>query len=118
MKYSKPYYGEATGLLYDLAMEKYGISAQTVVLCEECSEVIKAASKLLRYGKKNRQDLVEAFAEEIADAEIMMEQLTRYYGIDRDTIEQYKFAKRCRLKTSIDGDANGVADGKTEEKRV
>jgi len=115
MQNSRPDYGETTGLLYDLAMQKYGIAAQTVVLCEECSEVIKAASKLLRYGKQGRQDLVEAFAEEIADAEIMMEQLERYYGIERDTIEQYKFAKRCRLKTSIDGDSNGVPDGETKE---
>ena len=54
--------------LYRKAIGNYGEAAQQIVAMEECSELIQAISKKLR----GRESNVE---EEIADVEIMVEQL-------------------------------------------
>lgn len=51
-------------------VEKWGISAQMIVCLEECAELQKELTKILR-GKINRENL----AEEIADVYIMVRQI-------------------------------------------
>lgn len=61
--------------------EHYGARAQTLQLCEECGELIQAASKLAR-GTTGISSLIE----EIADVRIMMSQLMYLYGIPETEI--------------------------------
>lgn len=61
------------------ALKKYGIEHQTLMLCEECGELIQAANKTLRYGIETTKDQL---VEEIADVMVMMEQIRMYWGIE------------------------------------
>lgn len=81
---------------YRHAIRHYGREEQTVVAIEEMAELTKELSKNYR-GKENR----EAIAEEVADVEIMLEQLKRIFGIP-DLVNQYKCIKLARLQKRID----------------
>lgn len=72
----------------------YGIKEQSIVAMEECSELIQAISKCIRYpdAKKYKGDL----AEEIADVCIVIEQLKIMYGVDDKTIKNIKLEKKHR----------------------
>lgn len=63
--------------VYSKALEKWGIEMQATVAIEEMSEVQKEICKMLR-GNGNRENL----AEEIADATIMLEQISQIYNIN------------------------------------
>lgn len=54
----------------------YGTRAQTLQLCEECGELIQAASKLIKGAT-----VISSLIEEIADVRIMMSQLMYLYGV-------------------------------------
>lgn len=62
------------------ALGRYGIEAQTLMLAEEMGELIKACNKLIRH--KGKRDLKKFFeltgnlAEEIADVQIMIDQIS------------------------------------------
>lgn len=77
--------------LYQLAIDRWGVDAQLTVVIEELSELAKEICKL-----KRGFDNLEGLAEEIADVEIMCEQLR--FIIDKDfKINAYKQAKLKRL---------------------
>ena len=65
--------------IYDYIIKTYGGDAQHVVAMEECAELIKAISKYLRTGDI---DDIDNLIEEIADVEIMLEQLKFIHCID------------------------------------
>lgn len=65
------------------------------MLQEECAELIVAASHL----ERGRKDAFDNFIEEIADVEIMIEQVC--YGLVVD-VEPYKERKLIRLREKID----------------
>jgi len=95
--------------LYRLAWAKWGSEAQFVVFMEECAELIKAVSKYMRFGKKSAQparDLVE----EIADVEIMIEQVITMNDWEnfRERIDQAKSDKLKRLANIVDPDCKEV----------
>ena len=77
--------------LYQRVMDKYGIDAQLTVVIEELSELAKEVCKVKR-GIGNLNHL----AEEVADVEIMCEQLRYIYSIDID-VEAWKNTKLKRL---------------------
>lgn len=79
--------------LYREAIEKNGPLAQRIVAMEECAELIQAISKSLR-GKKNNLE------EEIADVEIMLEQLKLM--CNEKLVEEIKESKLQRLKQRLD----------------
>lgn len=81
------------------AVEKYGNNAQMDMVIEECSELIQAISKNKR-GKNNRQNI----AEEIADVEIMLEQLKIIMDICNTEVEIWKQFKINRLSEKLDID--------------
>ena len=89
--------------IYQAALDRYGIGSQTLMLAEECSELIKAASKACRYfsklepGDPTAFSLVQAITEEMADVEIMMEQIKQNYMISNLDIERWKEQKIQRL---------------------
>lgn len=64
--------------VWDKTIELNGVSIQSVVCMEECSELIKAISKRLR----GELDIENNLAEEMADVTISLYQLTRMYDID------------------------------------
>lgn len=78
--------------LYKKVIQAYGKSAQMIVAMEECSELIQAISKKLR----GRETNVE---EEIADVEIMLEQLKLMSN--ESLIEEIKESKLQRLEKRL-----------------
>lgn len=56
--------------IYEVAIEKYGANHQETKAIEEMSELIKEICK-----NKDGEDNVEQIAEEIADVQIMLEQM-------------------------------------------
>lgn len=62
--------------------EHYGIEVQARQTMEECAELIQALNKHLRLGN---YETVLAIAEEIADVQIMLEQMKIYFDIGRET---------------------------------
>lgn len=77
------------------AIQKYGKSAQMVVAIEECSELQKALTKTLR-----EQPNLLNIAEEIADVEIMIEQLKLIFKNERQ-VEEFKKHKLMRLEKNL-----------------
>ena len=59
-------------------LEHYGIESQRRILVEECAELIQAVSKVERSGSSS-ETIKNLFAE-IADVEIMLEQVKYYYS--------------------------------------
>lgn len=86
------------------ALKKYGIEHQTLMLCEECGELIQAANKALRYGiDSTRAQLTE----EMADVLVMIEQIRMYYGISWVAVNDMYCNKVDRLNERMKGDLNG-----------
>lgn len=73
-----------------------GVEKQSMIAMEELAELIKAISKLNR-----NVDFDKSFAnvvEEIADVEIMIEQLKMMYHINNEAVEKVINFKTERLK--------------------
>ena len=82
--------------LYDKALKKWGIESQVNMLIEEMAELIIGISKFRRNGSNQ-------FLEEIADVEIMIEQIKRFLGKETNKIiELHKKDKLNRLKDRLD----------------
>lgn len=81
--------------IYAKALETWGEEAQIAMVFEEMAELQKELCKALR-GKKR----TDAIAEEIADVEIMLEQMKLHFGVDGD-VENYKVCKLERLKNRL-----------------
>lgn len=82
--------------IIEKAIETYGPEMQKTVAVEEMSELIKEICKSKR-GEHNYLHI----AEEIADVEIMLEQLKLIYNISR-LVEVQKQKKLNRLQERID----------------
>lgn len=85
--------------IYKKAIGKYGVAAQLDMVIEEMSELTKEICKIKR-GKGNYMNLVE----EIADVEIMLEQLKMICQIRINDIHGMKYQKLERLKELIEND--------------
>ena len=72
--------------VYEKAMDRWGFKSQSIMLMEECAELIQAVSKLHRTGNPNKM------YEEIADVEIMIEQIKNFYGdvAEKEIDKHYK----------------------------
>lgn len=80
------------------AINHYGIFLQKLVAIEEMAELIKEIIKSFR-GDKNRENIVE----EIADVEIMMQQLSLIHDCTFEVVEMRR-KKIERLKTRLEND--------------
>ena len=78
------------------AIDTYGFDIQRAVAIEEMSELIKELTK----DKRGKGD-INHIAEEIADVEIMIEQLKIYYKISEDKINSEKDKKIKRLESRL-----------------
>lgn len=74
------------------AVEKFGKDIQIIIAMEECGELIQALSKKLR----GQVDNVE---EEIADVQIMLQQLSNVF--DSSLIDEWKEKKINRLENRL-----------------
>lgn len=83
-------------MLCELAVKKFGADSQTMIAIEEMSELQKELCKHSR-GRNNFYNI----AEEIADVQIMLEQLIILHDC-RDAVEDWKFSKLMRLKELIE----------------
>lgn len=82
--------------LYTQLLTLYGVQ-QVIVAIEELSELQKEFCKALRF-KVNLQNIVE----EIADVEIMLEQMKIYFKINEEEIEEMKKIKIERTKERLE----------------
>lgn len=87
--------------------DHYGFKAQSVLLIEEMSELTKAICKYKRITEGGqipskpitKNEVIENIAEEIADVEIMLEQVKYLLNISDDKISKIKLAK---IKRTLD----------------
>lgn len=83
--------------VFKKAIETYSEANQLVVLFEEMSELQKEVCKSIRY---NKRQLKPKIAEELADVEIMLEQLKIIFDIDSE-VEMWRLDKVVRLKENL-----------------
>ena len=88
--------------VYRQARDVFGAQAQLVVALEELSEAQKEICKFLR-GKGDLDHLTE----EIADAQIMLEQVQMLCGIDPWAVQEQMDSKIRRLRGRIKEAQNG-----------
>lgn len=79
--------------LYDIALSQFGIRNQTDMLIEEMAELTQA----LLHDRRGRPSNI---AEEIADVQIMLEQIVFFFRMEYDVGEQ-KHKKLCRLAERV-----------------
>lgn len=94
--------------------DHYGYEEQSLQLIEECGELIQAICKYRRavLGKGQpvaegvKEIALESIIEEIADVEVMLEQVKYLLQIPEDEIEAVKIFKENRNKERMSG--NGL----------
>ena len=84
--------------ILNMAISTYGDEAQEMMLLEEMSELQKEICKHWR-GKDNAREI----AEEIADVEIMLEQMKMIFHCD-DAVKLYRIQKLKRLERRLIGE--------------
>lgn len=81
--------------IFEEAIKTYGEEAQVKMVLEEVAELQKEICKLWR-GRDN----IQAIAEEVADVEIMLDQLKLILDITED-VQQFREKKITRLKERL-----------------
>ena len=80
----------------------YGYEAQSNQLVEECAELIQAVSKYRRAVDEDKKEVaLENLIEEIADVEIMLEQIKYLLQIPEDELEAVKLFKVNRTRERV-----------------
>ncbi len=91
-----------TKKVYRKAWDKFGTDAQLMMLMEECAELIQATSKVIRQ-RKSKTSCWRNFIEEIADVEIMIDQvkvMVDYENIQK-RVDTEKHDKMLKLKELV-----------------
>ncbi len=86
-----------TSFVYDKAIENWGYDVQTTVAIEEMSELTKELCKVLRGDKRDK-----ALLEELADVQIMLEQMIQLYDTENEVLEIRQKKLECLRKKLID----------------
>lgn len=81
--------------LYKLAIKKWGTEVQVMMFFEEIGELMQSISKY--YRSKDKESLKWSISEEIADTEIMLEQLKEIVYC-HETVAEIKKAKLNKLE--------------------
>lgn len=79
------------------AIDKWGAQAQVMMVYEEMAELQKELCKNWR-GKDN----IEQIADEVADVEIMLDQLKMIYEI-KEKVREHRAFKIARLRQRLEG---------------
>lgn len=88
------------------AIAEYGAEAQTDMMIEEMSELTKA---LLKHRRKESEETLDNILEEIADVQIMLDQMKLIHD-DGKATDEYRDAKLLRLAARL-GIAEDAAEG-------
>jgi len=88
--------------LYDRAMALWGEPAQIGMFIEESAEGIHAACKIIRGSGGKMEDAYRHFAEEIADVQIMSEQMENMLDKSTMTIEWVQQARDKKLQRLLE----------------
>ena len=88
------------------AIAEYGAEAQTDMMIEEMSELTKA---LLKHRRKESKETLDNILEEIADVQIMLDQMKLIHD-DGKATDEYRDAKLLRLAARL-GIAENAAEG-------
>lgn len=99
------------------AIKEFGDAAQVTMVFEEMAELQKELCKWIRNG--NSVELTHNIAEEIADVEIMLDQMKLFFGCALLSLN-YRREKVARLAGRIEKikkDRADEADGKNESQR-
>lgn len=83
--------------IYLTALQVYGEETQITMVFEEMAELQKELCKYLRSSSPRNIEIVSHIAEEIADVEIMLEQMKLLFEIT-DAVERFKIVKVDRLR--------------------
>ena len=89
--------GNVENRILTAAIKTYGNDAQKKMALEEMSELQKEICKNWR-GKDNYAEI----AEEIADVEIMLDQLKMIFGISERQLSKFRNEKVMRLKERLE----------------
>lgn len=84
--------------IYQEALNQWGMDAQINMAIEEMAELISALEHYRRLKKWGHHATAEDVADEVADVEIMMEQLKFMFGFDSLYLFQIKEKKLARVK--------------------
>ena len=90
------------------AVETFGVEIQQIVAMEELGELIQAISKIARWECSQSEDLetlfkyIDNLSEEIADVEIILEQLKQCHGCHIQ-VNDHKRKKLDKLKSMVEG---------------
>ena len=95
--------------LYKQAIKLWGREFQALMLCEEMAELQKAVCKALRVKLPSQPErrekeilkLKDAITEEIADVQLMIEQVEEMFEIPQSAVEAIKAYKLKRLADLI-----------------
>lgn len=91
------------------AIDFYGSSMQELKAMEELSELIQAIARARTCDDEERYTAFENLAEEMADVEIMLEQLKIIHN-NRDWIKTWRRIKLGRLRTKMAKDKEEGGD--------
>jgi len=89
--------------------DRYGLEKQSVVLMEECAELIQAVSKMIR-GEAERQQTIDHITEEIADVEICIAQCKHLLEIPDADIHRWMRYKLTRAENHIANEEDDCYD--------
>lgn len=84
--------------IYKMAIDKWGIKSQLEMLQEESTELSLATRKFIRH---NNDERFVDMASEIADVEIMIEQMRICFDGLSNLVEEKKIEKLKRLEKRI-----------------
>ena len=85
--------------LYMKALEKWGQESQIRMFFEEVGELIV---EICHAGRKNKIAFARDLIDELADVEIMLEQMSVVFNISREDIHDRKRKKLMRLEKLVD----------------
>jgi len=85
--------------IYKKAISVWGFESQLLMAIEEMAELTEAISHLLR----NRKNSVNEMLEELADVEIMIEQMRIVFTAKKEAIDKIKEEKLIRLSKILEG---------------
>lgn len=93
--------------LLDRAITAYGAPAQMDMAVEEMAELTKALCKVKRVScAAEAKAVLENVVEEMADVQIMLDQLRIIFHRSTEEVEEVEEAKLERLKNRLDGQNN------------
>ena len=83
--------------------DKFGYSVQSSQLMEECAELIQAINKTKRAKTGEEQYVaLQHCIEEIADVEVMLEQIKHLLGIKEEELDDIKVFKLHRVMRKVE----------------